>query len=158
MTHPRGQLLLGVWSDESALLADGVACAEQRRVGVTTLSVQGCPEECGGCAGRLFRYDLEGAIEPRTLVVVRDRTELLVGQCYGDGSARGAITRMPAFVSIATQFLRNTVAVAEIARSLGPGLPGLLDKEAQDAIRRTGVRMDATSWLDRLIHSSGRAQ
>ncbi len=150
------QLLLGVWSNESALLADNVARAEQRGLQVTTLCIQGCPEECGGCSGRLYRYDLEGAIEPRTLVVIQDRTELLVGQCYADGSARGAITRMPAFVSIATQFLENTVAVAEIARSLGPNFLKLLDEDARYAVRRAGVRPDETSWLQPMFQSSSR--
>jgi Cd2+/Zn2+-exporting ATPase len=150
------QLLLGVWSNESAALAENVARAERRGVDVTTLCVQACPQECGGCTGRLYRYDLEAASEPRTLVIVRDRTELLAGQCSADGSARGAITRMPAFVSIATQFLENTIAVAEIARSLGPRLPALLDEEARGALQRAGIRLDATSWLDRLISSGDR--
>ncbi len=152
------QLLLGVWSNESARLAANVSSAERRGVEVTTLCTQGCPEECGGCTGRLYRYDLEGAIEPRTLVVIRDRTELLVGQCYADGSARGAITKMPAFVSIATQFLKNTVALAEVARSLGPRLYDLVDEEARRAVQRTGVSIGGTSWLDRLINSPGGAE
>jgi hypothetical protein len=65
---------------------------------------------------------------------------------------------MPAFVSIATQFLENTIAMAEIARSLGARLPKLLDDDARLALERTGVRIDETSWLDRLIKPSGRAK
>lgn len=153
----KGQLLVGVWSNESRRLSDAIANAEHRGVDITTLCTQGCPQECGGCTGRLYRYNLEENLAPRTLIVVRDREELVVGQCYPDGSARGATTRMPAFVSIATQFLENTIAVAEIARSLGARLPRLLDDDARLALERTGMRIDETSWLDRLIKPSGRA-
>lgn len=152
------QLLVGVWSNESGRLSESIANAEKRGVEITTLCTQGCPQECGGCTGRLYRYNLEENLAPRTLIVVCDREELVVGQCYSDGSARGATTRMPAFVSIATQFLENTIAVAEIARSLGPRLPRLLDVGARLALERTGVRIDETSWLDRLIKPSGRAK
>jgi hypothetical protein len=154
----RRQLLVGVWSNESARLGTSIANAEQRGVDVTTLCTQGCPRECGGCTGRLYRYGLEENLAPRTLIVVRDREELVVGQCYSDGSARGATTRMPAFVSIATQFLENTIAVAEIARSLGPRLPRLLDDSARLALERTGVRIDETSWLERLIKQPRRSK
>jgi predicted transcriptional regulator len=151
-------LLVGVWSNESRRLGESIAAAEQRGVEITTLCTQGCSQECGGCTGRLYRYNLEGNLAPRTLIVVRDGEELLVGQCYSDGSARGATTRMPAFVSVATQFLENTIAVAEIARSLGPRLPRLLDDGARLALERTGVTTDETSWLSRLLKPTGRAK
>jgi hypothetical protein len=152
------RLLVGVWSNESARISDSIANAERRGVEVTTLCAQGCPQECGGCTGRLYRYDLEENLAPRTLIVVRDQEELVAGQCYEDGSARGATTRMPAFVSLATQSLENTIAVAEIARSLGPRLLRLLDADARLALERTGVRIDETSWLDRLIKPAGRTK
>lgn len=135
----RSELLAGVWSNEAGQLAESVASAEQRGVDVTTLCMQGCTEECGGCAGRIYRCDLEGTMAPRALIVVRDGEELVAGQCYADGSARGAITTMPAFVSIAAQFLQNTAAVGEIARSLGPGISRLLDESARFALQRTGA-------------------
>jgi DNA-binding MarR family transcriptional regulator len=145
------RLLVLVWATESIRLGEEVATAETRGVEVTTLCVQGCPEECGGCTGRLYRYDVDSLEEPRSLVLVRDEAELLVGQCYPDGSASGAVTKMPAFVGLARQSVLNTIAVAEIARSAGGRLTGLLDDGAREAVRRSGTRLDGASWISRLI-------
>jgi hypothetical protein len=145
------QLFVGVWSNESARLASNVTEAEARGVEVTTLCVQGCPNECGGCRGRIYRHDLNGSGGPRWLVVVRDRAEVLGAQFYESGAAHGAITKMPAFVALATQFLENTVALGEIARSLGPRMNKTLDDGARHALGRSGLRVNASSWLERLI-------
>jgi predicted transcriptional regulator len=145
------RLLVLVWSTESLRLGEEVAAAEARGVEVTTLCVQGCPDECGGCTGRLYRYDVDSIEEPRSLVVVRDDAEVIVGQCHADGSASGAVTRMPAFVDLARQSVMNTIVVAEIARSAGGRLTGLLDDGAQEVVRRAGMRTDSASWIDRLI-------
>jgi predicted transcriptional regulator len=152
------ELLLEVWSMESLRLAEEVTRAEARGVQVTTLCLQGCPHECGGCRERLYRYDLDSRKDPRSLVVVRDKTELLVGQCYADGSAGGAATKMPAFVALAMQSVQNTIAVAEIARSAGDRLPGLLDEAARETVRRAGLRVDEESWIERLIQTPGRVE
>jgi HTH-type transcriptional regulator, sugar sensing transcriptional regulator len=150
------RLLLSLWSTESARLADEVAAAEVRGVQVTTLCVQACPQECGGCTGRLYRYDVNSIEEPRSLVVIRDDAELLVGQFYADGSARGAVTRMPALVDMARQSVQSTIAVAEIARSAGGRLTGLLDESAREAVRRAGMETAGESWVDRIIRAGRR--
>jgi predicted transcriptional regulator len=149
------RLLACVWSSESAQLRDSIDRAVARGVDVTTLCVQGCAAECGNCAGRIYRYPIEGTAISRTLALVRDDAELLAGECRQDGSATGAVTKMRAFVDMAGQFILNTVAVAEVIRSTGTRLPRLLDDQARAAVRNAGLELDGASWIGKLLARRG---
>ena len=145
-------------SDESRRLSDAIATAESRDVAVTILCIQGCPQECGGCRGDIFRYPLAAEEEKRWLVVSADERELLVGQVAKDGTAIAAVTRVEALVAVGSQYLRNAVAAAEIVRSLGPRMTELLDERAVRALRSTGLATGGLSWLDRMLAAAGAAQ
>jgi hypothetical protein len=88
-------------------------------------------------------------------VVSADERELLVGQVAGDGTAIAAVTRLEAFVAVGSHYLRNAVAAAEIARSLGPRIAEVLDEEALRALRGAGLAIDGSSWLDRMLAAAG---
>jgi sugar-specific transcriptional regulator TrmB len=144
------RLLVGIWSNESRALADALNAAASRGVALTTLCIQGCPEECGGCRGDVFRYPLAAEADERWLVIAADDRELLVGQVV-DGTAVAAVTRLKALVAVGSHYLRNAVAAAEITRSLGPQLLELLDEPALSALRSAGLAAGPTSWLDRML-------
>ena len=143
-------LLIGNWSNEAKELAAAVAAADSRGVTVTTLCIQGCAEECGGCCGEIYRYPLAADAGHRWLVVVVDDTELLVGQ-VSPRAAVAAVTRLEAFVAIGGHYLRNAVAAAEIVRSLGPDMEQRLDGRALGALRGAGLAAGGSSWFDWML-------
>lgn len=149
------RLLIGIWSNESRVLAAALAEAESRGVALTMLCIQGCPDECGGCRGDVYRYPLAMDARERWLVVSADERELLVGQVAPDGTAAAAVTRMEVFVAVGSHYLRNAVAAAEIARSLGPRMIEALDERAVRALRSAGLAAGAATWLDRMLAASG---
>jgi hypothetical protein len=145
------RLLVGLWSDESARLKDAVEQAQARGVEIVTLCVQGCASECGGCRGDVYRYAIAGAASTRWLMVIADDRELLVGEVSAEGEAQAAHTALPVLVAIAGQYLRNTIAAAEIVRSLGPRLPKMLDRDAARAIEGSGLALDRQPWFKRVL-------
>ncbi len=151
----RQRLLVGVWAQESRRLSAAFARAQARDVEPTTLCIQGCPDECGGCRGRIYRYPLAGGAETRWLVAAADDAELLVGQVFADGGATAAVTRLEVLVAVGTHYLRNTIAAAEIVRSLGPRLAELVDAQALEALQGAGLATSGESWLQRIRTAVG---
>lgn len=152
-------LLVGVWSNESARLSEAVTRAQARGVEVVTLCVQGCESECGGCRGEVYRYAVAGSsATSRWLMLVADDKEVLMGEIAAGGDARAAQTALPMIVIMAAQYLRNTIAAAEIVRSLGPKLPKLLDREATRAVAGAGLAVSDQSWLKQLMGTVRRAR
>jgi sugar-specific transcriptional regulator TrmB len=152
------RLLIGLWSNESARLSDAVARAQAQGVEVVTLCVQGCAEECGGCRGEVYRYAVGDNESSRWLIVVADDGEVLMGEIAPSGDARAAQTTLPMIVAVAAQYLRNTIAAAEIVRSLGPKLPKLLDRESERTVEGTGLAVNDRSWLRQMLASVRRAR
>ncbi len=144
-------LLACVWSDESRELAEAFAAAAGKGAEVTTLCIEGCPEECGGCCGAVYRYPLAGEAHTRWLVLVADDRELLVAQVFPDGRALGAVTTLEVLVSVGARYLQHSIAATEIVRSLGPRLGELLDERAQKAMRSAGLSAHGSAWLDRIL-------
>src|SRR5688500_5322676 len=65
------RLLVATWTLEAGALAANLAAAEERGVEVTTLCLQACAKECGGCRGAIFRYRLAPEYSSRWLVLVQ---------------------------------------------------------------------------------------
>ena len=143
-------LLVGVWSPESTRLAPAFAAAQQRGVQLVVLCVQGCANECGGCRGDVYRYPVAAEAKTRWLMLAADDRELLLGQVGPGAEARAAHTTLEVFVAMTSHYLRNTIAAAEIVRSLGPKLPKLLDQSAIRAVQGAGLATGGESWLKRL--------
>lgn len=149
----QSRLAVGIWSEEARRLADALARAQGRGIEPTVLCIQGCPQECGGCRGRIYRYPLAAGARSRWLVLVADSRELLVGQVSPDGVASGVVTTLEALVAVAGIYLHNAIAAAEIVRSLGPGLLRLLDARALEALQGAGLATDGASWWDRIFEA-----
>lgn len=150
----RKRLLVGIWSQESKVLADSFRKAKARGVEVTTLCIQGCPQACGGCQGHTYRYPMALGAKTRWLVVASEK-EALIGQVFPDGQASGAASRQEAVASLAAQYVRNTVAVAEIVRSMGPKLLESVDAEAREALQGVGLALDGEAWFDQIRSAVG---
>jgi sugar-specific transcriptional regulator TrmB len=154
----RSRLLLGLWSPEAQELSDALTRAAARGVEVTTLCLQGCADECGGCRGEIYRYRLVDGERERPLVLISDDQHLLLGQVRSDGSAEGALVTMDVFVSVARQYLQNAIAVAEIVRSAGSKLPKILDKRSRQALEGAGLSTQGRSWIDGILSAVGQGR
>src|SRR5579884_48100 len=69
------ELLVAIWPREASALAGELARAEARGVALTTLCLDVCPTECGGCRGRIYRYRVAPEQRGPWLVVVADGAE-----------------------------------------------------------------------------------
>jgi hypothetical protein len=147
----RDHLLVGCWSSESARLDDAIDNARGRGVEIATLCIQGCPAECGNCRGDIYRYPVAASAPSRWLMVAADDREALVGEIFGSGDARGAHTSLAVVAAVTAQYLRNTIAVAEIVRNVGKKLPQLLDREGVRAIEGAGLAANNESWFKQLL-------
>lgn len=151
------RIIVGNWSNEAAGLAQAMSEAEARGVQVTTLCIQACPQECGGCRGEIYRYPVAPETAGRWLVLSVDNEELLVAEITPDGEATAAVTRLGVLVSLSSQYLTNAIAAAEIARSLGPGMIGMLDGRARRALEGAGLAAGGSSWIERILKAVGAA-
>lgn len=151
----RGKLLAGVRREEAGQLAQAFAQAERRGVDQNILCIAGCPEECGGCRGRVYRYSLAASSLVRWLILVADDQELLVAQVDSQGRATAGVTRLPVLVAMGADYLRNAIAAAEIVRSLGPRLPELVDAAALEVLQGTGLSTAAGPWFGRFVAAVG---
>jgi predicted transcriptional regulator len=145
----RHSLSVGLWPEEAGKLAPAFAQV-LKRFKPTVLCLHGCEQECGGCAGRIYRYPMAPAAPGRSLVLVADQSRTLLAQINADGTAVGAHSTTPVLATMATQHLLNAIAVAEIVRSLGPKLLRIVDDEAIQALKGAGLAIDHQSWFDRI--------
>jgi HTH-type transcriptional regulator, sugar sensing transcriptional regulator len=143
--------LIGLWSDEAKELAESMTAAKIRGAELSVLCIQGCDHDCGGCQGKIFRYPLAVQAKTRWLVISADNREILLAQFSAEEPAVGVHSTLDVLVSVAGHYLRNAIAVSEIFRSGGQELLKLMDAQALDAIKGTGLAMDGRSWLDEML-------
>jgi len=141
-------LWLAISPPEAAELAEDVADAEARGVRVETLCLEGCPEECGGCRGTVYRYRVPPERTRRWLVVVRDQADLLAAEIDPQGHAVGVRTRNALFVQLVTWYMRYSVALAQALEAAGVPRNSMASLEA--AVRRLAARGRAPGWLRHL--------
>ncbi|HEU5101316.1 MAG TPA: helix-turn-helix domain-containing protein, partial [Roseiflexaceae bacterium] len=71
------RLLIAIGRQEAGALAELLARAEARGVAITTLCLDECPEECGGCRGMICRSCAVRAAEQHWIILVSDEAEML---------------------------------------------------------------------------------
>jgi hypothetical protein len=158
ITAAQTRLMVGLWSTESLRLAEAIEHAQARGVEILTLCVQGCAAECGGCRGAIYRYQVAGPASSRWLMVVADDREVLMGEVSAAGDARAAHTSLPMIVTMAAQYLRNTIAASEIVRSVGTRLPKLVDRDAARALEGAELAVNKQSWMKQLLETVRQAR
>lgn len=121
-------LLIALQPREAALLAGQLHQAADRQVEITTLCMEACDPECGGCNGRLHRCQMDptgAASDADRLVVVSDQRIALVAQISETG-ADAVLTEHPMVVELAAAFIRQSIALAVLGSELDPSLDELL--------------------------------
>lgn len=155
----REQLLVAVFPEEASALAAEVAEAESRGVDVTTLCLQACPSECGGCRGRLYRYRVAPEQRARWLVLVPDRSEVLAGEIGPGDQALAVRTRQRLLVELSTWYIRHSIALAAVLDDLDGRLQHLLTPETQAVLASVGPVGWEGGWVEqvRQILQSGHS-
>lgn len=146
----RDSLLVAVQPAEAAELAAEIAAVKNRGVRITTLCMEACKEECGGCVGDLHRYALAPTSGSRWLVLVADRQRLIAAE-MGHGMAQAIATTQPLVVELGAAYIRQSLALATMAGTMGEQFDGLLSAQARkvlDDVYPDGSFMD---WLHGVV-------
>lgn len=122
-------LLIAIQPTEAAQLAQSLREARERGVTTTTLCMQACAVECGGCQGDIHRYNLAPGAGVRWLVVVADGNHMLAGEVSAMDACAVA-TEQPLIVELAASYIRQSLALATVSTELGDDFRGLLSKHA----------------------------
>lgn len=129
----RQDLLVAIQPPEAALLAPVLRDARARGVTITTLCMQACITECGGCQGDIHRYCLTPGQQVRWLLLVADNRQLVAAEFQACDT--GAIfTEQPLVVALAVAYIRQSLALATLAGELGEEFHGLLSEHARQVL------------------------
>lgn len=144
-------LLVAIQPPEATALAQPLREARERGVTITTLCMEGCEAECGGCQGDIQRYCLTPGGGTRWLLLVADGRRMLAGE-LSPTQANAVATDQRLVVELAASYIRQSVALATVAGDLGERFHGLLSEEAHrilDALHPEG------DFFDRLEQIAG---
>jgi HTH-type transcriptional regulator, sugar sensing transcriptional regulator len=151
------QLLLALWPDEAASLANQLDHAETRGVEITTLCLAACPQECGGCRGRVYRYKVVETLAARWLMVVPDAEEVLIGEIVTGGETSLVRTRQRLLIAVTSWFIWHSIALAVLLLDAGEELDARLDEHTRAALMAVGP-FGAGGWLAYMRRLLGSAQ
>lgn len=123
-------LLIALQPGEAATLAAPLRQARERGVVITTLCLEGCRNECGGCAGSIHRYRLAKAGDARWLLLVCDGHAALLGHIVPE-NVTGVLTEQVLVVELANAYIRQSITLALLGGELAGQFTGLLSAEAK---------------------------
>jgi DNA-binding MarR family transcriptional regulator len=143
-------LLVAVGRREAAVLAEPLARAEARGVVVTTLCLDECLEECGGCRGTICRSCAALGADRRWLVLVSDEAEMLAGEIDLHGGVLAVRTRQRLQVDLASWYIRHSMALTAVLRDLSGRPDQVLAPETRALLQSVDQRNRRGGWLDHL--------
>jgi hypothetical protein len=151
------QLLLALWPDEAFSLADELGQAEMRGVEITTLCLAACPQECGGCRGRVYRYKVIEMQNARWLMLVPDGAEVLISEIPAGGETSVVRTRQRLLIAMTTWFIWHSIALAALLLDAGEDLEARLDERTRATLTVVGP-YGSGGWLAYMRRLLGSAQ
>jgi len=129
----RINLLVAIQPHEAAALAKPLQEACTRGVMITTLCMEACPTECGGCQGDIHRYNLAPAEGARWLMLVADDKHMIAGEILAE-DALAVETEQRLVVILTASYIRQSLTLVTVAGELGNRFQGLLSVEARQTI------------------------
>lgn len=130
-------LVVAIQQPEAAALANPLSMASERGVAVTTLCLQACEQECGGCQGDIQRCDLAPEDGTRWLVLVADEGTTLIGQ-VGENTTDGITTEQSLVVKLATAYVQQNMLLASLNDELADKADNLLSADTRQKLARLG--------------------
>lgn len=134
----RRSLEVALWPAEAASLQEEFADALSREVAITTLCMAACERECGGCAGRIYRYHIGGDDGTRALLAVVDDAEVVAGEVRSAQETLGVKTRQRLIVEVGRAYIRQSIALATVVEDLGARLDDLISPRARESLEALG--------------------
>lgn len=141
----RERLLVAIQPTEAAALAPALAGARERGVTITTLCMEACPHECGGCTGDIHRCQLAFPGK-RWLLLVADDERVLAGETQG-ATTQAITTRQRLVAELAAAYIRQSLALATVGGALGERFEGLLSVEARNILDGLHPEGGFVAWL-----------
>ncbi len=148
-------LRIALQPSEATRLASPLREARERGVNITTLCLEQCETECGGCVGNIHRCHLTPAGGAHWLLIVGDDRAALLGY-FADSSVTAVFTEQPLVVELATAYIQQSTTLAILGSELGGRFEGLLSAETRrvldrlypdgDFLAHMRGLSDATSW------------
>ncbi|EAR20960.1 TrmB family transcriptional regulator [Nitrococcus mobilis] len=126
----RNTLLVAIQPPEATALAALLDEARARGVVITTLCMESCPTECGGCQGDIYRYNLAPPGAARWCLLVADATRMLAAAAC-ETEVNAMLTEQPLIVELASAYIRQSLALATLGGAFGECFEGLLSVEAR---------------------------
>jgi predicted transcriptional regulator len=123
-------LRIALQPSEATQLASPLREARERGVTVTTLCLERCETECGGCVGSIHRCGLAPSDGARWLLVVGDDRSTLLGYFESD-SVTAIFTEQPLVVELATAYIQQSTTLAILGSELAGRFEGLLSAETR---------------------------
>lgn len=144
------QLLVAIGRQEASVLAGPLARAEARGVAVTTLCLDACPAECGGCRGTICRSCAIASEGQHWLVLVADEAETLAGEIGAQEDVQAVRTRQRLQVNLASWYIRHSMALTAVLGELGRRQGQALEPETRALLEAAGAPDRHGGWLDQL--------
>ncbi|HEY8586281.1 MAG TPA: helix-turn-helix domain-containing protein [Rhodanobacter sp.] len=123
-------LYIALQPSEAVQLAVPLREARERGVAVTTLCLERCEVECGGCVGDIHRCHLEPSDGSRWLLVVADARVALLGYIT-EGGVTAVLTEQPLVVDLTNAYIQQSTTLALLGTELAGRFEGLLSAETR---------------------------
>jgi predicted transcriptional regulator len=143
-------LLVAIGRREASALAEPLARGAARGAAMTTLCLDECPAECGGCRGTIYRSCAMQVAEQRWLVIVSDQAEMLAGEIDIHGDVLAVRTRQRLQVDLASWYIQHSMALTAVLRDLSRHQDQVLAPETRALLQSVDPHNRQGGWLDHL--------
>lgn len=143
-------LLVAIGRREASALAEPLARVAARGAAVTTLCLDECPTECGGCRGTICRSCAVQVAEQRWLVIVSEHAEMLAGEIDIHGDVLAVRTRQRLQVDLASWYIQQSMALTAVLRDLSRRPDQVLAPETRTLLQSVDPHNRQGGWLDHL--------
>src|SRR5215212_2457535 len=144
------QLLVAIGRAEASALAEPLARAETRGVAVTTLCLDECSVDCGGCRGTICRSCAAVSAVQQWLVLVSDNAEALAGEIGLNNDALAVRTHQQLQVDLASWYIRHSMALTAVLSDLNRRQDQVLAPETRALLQSVDPYDRQGGWLDHL--------
>jgi len=143
-------LLVAIGRAEASVLAEAIGRAEARGVAVTTLCLDECPVECGGCRGTICRSCAALSAAQHWLVLVADDAEALAGEIGLRDDVLAVRTRQQLQVDLASWYIRHSMALTAVLSDLNQHQDQVLAPATRALLQSVDPSDRRGGWLDQL--------
>jgi HTH-type transcriptional regulator, sugar sensing transcriptional regulator len=144
------RLLVAIGRSEASALTEPLARAEARGVAVTTLCLDECPVECGGCHGTICRSCAPVSAVQHWLVLVSVDAEALAGEIGLHNDALAVRTRQQLQVDLASWYIRHSMALTAVLDDLSRRPDQVLAPETRALLQSVDPHTRQGGWHDHL--------